>query len=271
MFLLSLLFPLINSLQNMYFYQGLGVKNFTFADSFLISSASTLANQLPIPGGILSRGFYFKKKFNLSYTKYTSSIFALFFFSVAVNGLAGLGVLTYWKLFTPIPVNTTLALAFFLMVASLLVFWIPMQKIRLPQKIQNLSNQAIEGWMTIRQSPGLIWKVILTQLAMIFFLSLRYWIAFRMVSQEVTFAQVLLFASASILTQLVTIAPGGLGVREAIVAGVATALGFDTSVSVVAVSLDRLVITIVIVLMGWVSTIILGRQISRAESANPVP
>jgi len=83
-----------------------------------------------------------------------------------------------------------------------------------------------------------------------------------MLSQNVTLSQTLLFASASILTQLVTIAPGDLGVREAIVASVATVLGFDAGISVVAVSLDRLVAIVAIVLTGWVSMMILGKQFS---------
>jgi len=81
-----------------------------------------------------------------------------------------------------------------------------------------------------------------------------------MFSQNVTMSQTLLFASAFILTQLVSVAPGGFGVRQAIVTAVATTLGFDPGVSLVAVGLDRLVITIVII-TGWISTIILGKHI----------
>jgi uncharacterized protein (TIRG00374 family) len=103
--------------------------------------------------------------------------------------------------------------------------------------------------------------MILLQITMVFFLSLRYLVAFRMVSQNVSLGQTLLFASATVLTQLVSIAPGGLGVREAIVAAVASIIGFDPVVSVVAVSLDRLVMTTIIVITGWVSSIYLGKEI----------
>jgi len=123
-------------------------------------------------------------------------------------------------------------------------------------------NQAIDGWTAIGRNSGLLFKLTVLQITLVVLLSLRYWIAFHMLSQNVTIGQTLLFASASILTQLVSIAPGGLGIREAIVASVAALLGFDAGISIIAVGLDRLVITIVIVLSGWVSTVILGKQIS---------
>jgi hypothetical protein len=52
------------------------------------------------------------------------------------------------------------------------------------------------------------------------------------------------------VAQLVSAAPGGSGVREAIVTAITTTLGFDPGVSFGAVGLDRLGITIVIVISG---------------------
>jgi uncharacterized protein (TIRG00374 family) len=137
-----------------------------------------------------------------------------------------------------------------------------MEKIRLPEKLRQRMDQAIDGWTAISRNPGLLFRLILLQAVLVTLLSLRYWIAFRMLSQNVSLGQALLFASASILTQLVSIAPGGLGVREGIVASVASVLGFDAGISIIAVGLDRLVITVTIVLTGWASTVILGRQIT---------
>ena len=95
----------------------------------------------------------------------------------------------------------------------------------------------------------------------------RYWIAFHTLSQDVTYAQCLLFAAATILTRLVSIAPGGLGVREGIVAGVASLLGFEAGVSAVAVGLDRLVATSVIIVLGTIYTYLLS---AKATSAEPI-
>jgi uncharacterized protein (TIRG00374 family) len=55
-----------------------------------------------------------------------------------------------------------------------------------------------------------------------------------------------------VLTQLVAITPGGLGVREGIVAIVASVYGIEMGVSVLAVGIDRLVATSVILVLGTV-------------------
>lgn len=262
LFLLSLTFPLLNGMQNTYLYRGLGVAEFTHRDGYLITAASTLANQLPVPGGIVSRGYYLKQRHNLSYAKYTSSTIALFFCYLTINGLIGIAVLLYWILRKETVVSFTLLIGFTFMVVCVLVFWLPMERIKLPEKMRRWTRQAIDGWTSISRNPSLLLKLILLQAALVALLALRYWIAFRMLSQNVSPGQTLLLASASILTQLVSIAPGGLGVREAIVASVASVLGFDAGVSILAVGLDRLVITVMIVLTGWVSIVILGKQTS---------
>jgi hypothetical protein len=262
LFLLSLAFPILNSIQNTYLYRGLGISNFSHLDGFLITSASTLANQLPIPGGIISKGYYLKRVHKLSYTKFTSSTFAIYFCFLAVNGLMGIGALVFWAFESSQAIPLTLLAAFVGMFASLLVFWLPLEKIKMPQKIHNLYIQAVEGWMMIGRNPGLLFRLTVLQIMLVLLLSVRYMIAFGMLSQKITLSQALLFSCASILTQLVSIVPGGLGVREAIVALVATVLGFDTGVSVVAVGLDRLVVTVSIVLTGWISTIYLGKQLA---------
>ena len=260
--LLTLAFPLLNGMQNTYLYRGLGLAGFSHWDGFLITAASTLANQLPVPGGIVSKGYYLKRRYALPYTKFASSTIATFFCFFAVNGLVGVAVLFYWILMDEIAAPSILLIAFTTMVACIFVFWLPLDWIRMPERMRQWTHQAVEGWTAIGRNPGLLFRLAFLQVALVVMLSLRYSIAFHMLSQNVTMGQTLLFASASILTQLVSIAPGGLGVREAIVASVATALGFDTGVSVVAVGLDRLVVTVMIVLTGWVSIVILGRQIS---------
>jgi len=262
LFLLSLTFPVLNGMQNTYLYRGLGVPEFSHWDSLLITAASTLANQLPIPGGIISRGYYLKQRYNLSYSKYTSSTVATFFWYLAVNGLVGIVVLFYWIVINKLAIPSILLIAFTAMVACMLVFWLPLDRIHMTRRIRHWAQQLLEGWTAIGHNPGLLFKLAILQVALVAILSLRYWMAFHMLSQNISLDQTLLFASISILTQLVSLAPGGLGVREAIVAAAASVLGFDTGVSIIAVGLDRLVVTVMIVLTGWLSIVILGKQIS---------
>ncbi|PWB71728.1 MAG: hypothetical protein C3F07_13285 [Anaerolineales bacterium] len=262
---LSVIFPVINGQINALLFQGMGVRQFPYQDGFLLAAISSLANQLPISGGIVSKAFYLKYKYNLSYTKFASATLALFICFVAVNGLIGTMILLYWIMIANVVVSPLLLGGFIVMSAFLLLLWIPIDRINIPGSIRKWTRQAIDGWLLISENPLLVIKLVGLQTCLMTLLAIRYWIAFHMLSQAVALSEVVLFASASVLTQLASFVPGGLGIREAIVGAVASALGFDLGVSIVAVGLDRLISTIVILIAGGISTVILGKQLSDAS------
>jgi uncharacterized membrane protein YbhN (UPF0104 family) len=261
LFALSLAFPVINGLINTQMFRGLGAR-ISHREGFLLGAVATLANQLPLPGGIVTRGVYLKHRYGLSYAGYLSAQLALFFCTVAINGCVGLGLLLEWQFVRRASVSPVLIVAFAAMAASMLVFWLPLGHVKLPAAFLRWSRQTMEGWTLFRRKPALLMTLLALQIGIVALLAVRYWVAFRMLSQSVTGGQVLLLSSASVLTQLISFAPGGLGVREAIVGVVATALGFDLTVSIAAVELDRLIMTFTVVLVGWVSGVLLGRQVS---------
>jgi uncharacterized membrane protein YbhN (UPF0104 family) len=262
--LLCLTFPVLNGMQNTYLYRNLGA-DISHQQSILLTSVSTLANQLPISGGLVSKAVYLRRVHDLSYTRFIGSTVALFICFVAVNGLIGLGVLLYWILSKGISVSPLLLLIFAAMGFCFVVFWFPLDRVRLPEKTRAWVARAVEGWTLISTNPRLLLQLVGLQVLLVFLLALRYWLAFHMLSQGVSLSQTTLFASASILTQLVSLAPGGLGVREAIVGVLAATVGFDAATSVVAVGLDRLVMTVIVVLTGGISMWMLGKEFRDAE------
>lgn len=268
LFLLSLALPVLNGMQNTILYRNLGITDFTHWDGFLLSAISGLANQLPIPGGVISKGYYLKRRHNLSYTIFSSSSLALFLCYVSLNGFIGLSILLYWLLFQGVMVSPILWVVFGLMMVSILMFWLPLDRIKLPDRIQGRAQQALDGWLIMSRKPSIIVGEMVLQLVMIIFLTIRYWLALRMLSQDVPISFVLLMSNVTILTQTVSLAPGGLGVREALVGGVASALGFDIGITIVAVGLDRLVATFVKLLVGSISTIIVGNQMTQVPVAD---
>lgn len=252
---------ILNGEINIYTLRILGI-NLSHKESFHIASASTLANQLPISGGIIIKGVYLKKKYGLSYIKYASVTLAIFFLTVASYGLLSELILFYWKFYKNIPIEPSLLLGFSIMSFGLLIFIVPFERITIPSFAQKWLHQALDGWAMLKEKPILLLQILFLQTIMTVFLALRYLYAFQMLSQNISLSQSILFSSASVLTQLASFAPGGLGVQEVIVAGVASTLGFETSVSIAAVGLNRLIATVVIVITGWVSATVLGKQIS---------
>jgi uncharacterized membrane protein YbhN (UPF0104 family) len=258
-FLIALSFPILNGIQNTMIYRGLGAE-ISYGEGIIVTAASTLVNQLPIPGGIVSKGIYLKRRFGLSYTLFASSVIALFLCFITVSGVLGLLILLYWYLSSAEIVPASLLVGYSLMAFSFLLLFLPLGKVWVPESIRTHMKQAMEGWKTLSQTPILLVKIVSLQSLLMVLLAGRYWLAFQMLSQDVSMEQVLLFSTASILTQLVSISPGGFGVRELIVGTVAGVLGFDVSVGVLAAGLDRLISTLVVFLAGWISLVLLGKQ-----------
>ena len=259
--LLISLFLTLNGILGTLLYRASGV-SIGFLEGIGLGVMSSLANLLPFAGGIVSRAVYLRWRHGLTYGSFLGVTTALYIIFFTVNG-----VLALTSLIILIRLNSYEARSLWLlfslftaMAMSILVIFFPLEKI-LPKQWKKFGKQLLGGWMVLRQQPKVTLLIVGVQIVGVFLYAGRYWISFHALSQDVSYIQCLLFSSATVLTQLVSIAPGGLGVQEGIVAGVATVLGFDPGVSAVAVSLDRLVATTMVVFSGTLSTYLLGKDI----------
>jgi uncharacterized membrane protein YbhN (UPF0104 family) len=265
--LISALFPLINGAINLTMLKSLGA-SLSLWDGSMLAAASSLTNLLPVAGGLISKGVYLKLRYKISYSKFFGAILASFVCFIAVNGMIGFAILVFWALIENQRSSPILLVVFLLMSASLFTFWLPFQALPLPAAVKNRLEQVMDGWTFLSRTRATLVQIIVMQTSLMLFTALRYWIAFRMLSQVVSFSQCILFAAVSVLEQIVNIAPGGLGIREAIFAAIASALHFDVGISIVAVELDRLVSTFVIILLGSISSVILAKHMSKLISEN---
>lgn len=264
---LALVFTVTNGAINYFFFKALGVF-LTFSESIGLAAVNTLANQLPFAGGLVAKGVYLKQRHQLAYTHFLSATMALYVCFVAVNGAVALGVIGYWTLFGGPSAPLALVLGFAGMLTSLIALWLPIDAPRFPGKVGDRLMQLAEGWHLLSQNVHLVGVMAAFQVFMTILFAGRFWIAFRALSQEVTYTQCLLFSSATVLTRLVSIAPGGLGVREGIVAGIGTLLGFEPGVSAVAVGLDRLIATSMIIVLGTIYTYSLSAKAAGDDQAD---
>ncbi|MEA3375495.1 MAG: lysylphosphatidylglycerol synthase transmembrane domain-containing protein [Chloroflexota bacterium] len=252
---------LTNGAINYVFYRALGVF-LGFNESVGVAAVNTLANQLPLSGGLVAKGVYLKRRHQLAYTQFLSATTALYVCFVGVNGAIGLAVLAGWVLIGGTNVPLSLALGFCAMAGSLVALWVPVDAISLPGAVGRRLAQLAEGWSVLSENVSLVGFMTGLQFVGTLLFAVRLSIGFHALSQDATYAQCLLFSSATVLTRLVSIAPGGLGVREGIVAGLASVLGFEAGVSAVAVGLDRLVATAVIIALGTVYSYVLGKKVA---------
>lgn len=256
--LVTVIFIVGNGITNYLLYRNLGAE-VGLNESIGLASLNTLANYLPFAGGMVAKSVYLQKRYGLSYARFFSATLSLFVCIISANGLLGLSVLVYWLLIGK-PVQPSLWIGFGGMAIVILGLFFPLEWKFLPASIQKKISQLLEGWKIIRGNRVLLFQLMAVQMLMMLISAMRFWLAFRLYSQNVTFGQSLLFATAIVLTQFVSITPGGLGVREAIVAALAATQNYDSGISVLVVATDRLIGTVVIILLGIVYMFILGRH-----------
>jgi uncharacterized membrane protein YbhN (UPF0104 family) len=263
---LVLCFAASNGLINFLFFRMFDVY-MTLNESIGLAAVNTLANQLPFAGGLVAKAAYLKQRHSLAYTHFLSATTALYVCFVATNGVIGIAVLGSWWLTDLAEIPLPLVLGFLGMTLSFVALWLPVDAVSFAGGWGRHLERLTEGWAALGQHLPLAGILIILQTATTLIFASRLWIVFHVLSQDVTYAQCLLFSAATILTRLVSIAPGGLGVREGIVAGVASLLGFEAGVSAVAVGLDRIIATSVILVLGTVYTYVLSSKVADTERA----
>lgn len=261
--LLALIFLIINGVSSTMLYRAMGA-SIGYTEGTGLGFVGSLANLLPLAGGIMSRAFYLRKKHGLNYTRFLSATLVLYICFVIANGFIGLLVLLYIDWQTSAQINKFLYIFFAAMILPIMIFFLPIKYTLslLPKRWHTRFNQFVSGWEIIRQQPNLFVSQITLQIIGMFIFAVRYKIAFQSVSQTLPLSHAILFASATVLTQLVSIAPGGVGVREIIVATLASMGGYSGEISIVAVGIDRLISTTIIIILGTLFTYILSGRLS---------
>ncbi len=263
---LALLTIFTNGGINFFLYRSLGL-DISYPECVGVSAVNSLGNQLPIPGGgLVVTSLFMKRFFKLDYFKYLSSALALYILSVSVNGLISLFVLVYWALVKEMSVPAILFLGYGGMSAVPLVFLLPIEKLQLPEKWKRRREQAMLGWTVFRHNKKFAIALLGIQIFNMFILVLEFKLAFSMFSQVISFGQGVLFATSNILTQLVSITPDAVGVRETLIGGIASLLGFELGTSVLSVTLIRLVVFPVILIVGLIFLIIFRRKLKKYAS-----
>lgn len=246
---LGLAVIVIHGFINYLLYHRLGAP-VTLHEGVGLAAINTFANLLPFTGGMVAKAVFLKQKYKLSYGQFLSATVALYNCFLATNGFIGLIILAFWRVVKGYGASDLLIIAFAIMILTITFLWLPWTTIPLPSKWQAKLVQLSDGWQILGQDWKLTAQLVLLQILLVSLFAGRFWVSFRLVSQNVTFTQCVLFSAATILTRLVGFMPDGLGVREAIVASVAGIIGFDVGVSVVAVGIDRLVSTLLTVALG---------------------
>lgn len=218
-----------------------------------LSIINTFYNQiLPLSSGVLIRGVYLKKKFDLDYSKYSGvmgvSLILTVFTSCIITLLIGL--------FGPFEAAylTEISVSLSIILISCVVFYLSVKRLaKIDFRIKFVNNFILsvnEGMDLIQENKKFISSILLLQILMNLGFGLRLYLCFWILDLEVNFLIVIFVQSLTMLTTLISITPGNVGIREAIIGNMQVILGVSFEESVLAATLDRIISLIIILLLG---------------------
>jgi uncharacterized membrane protein YbhN (UPF0104 family) len=236
----------------------------SFRDWFALVTVSALSNYLPFSGGLVAKALYLKRVHDIPYRLFAVGQASLVLVVFATNGAVGLATLL---LRLPGSASGVVAAIFALMIASGALVLVPERAAR------QLGGRWFPWEATSAPAVRRAWPgVALLQVGILFATAASLKFCFAMGSADVPFAACVLFAASAVITRLVSITPGAIGIREFLIGGLAHLTGFDLRDAVIASMLSRSVeIAVVFGLGGAFTYTLTGKMASSYARSAPEP
>jgi glycosyltransferase 2 family protein len=213
-----------------------------------LAQMTTFFNYLPFKGGAVAGALFLKGAHNFSYTRFlataaASSVLAVVTFSVV--GSIGLAVLWLYSGVFSWPI---LAIYFSLIIVPLVFF------LRLDRRAKRIQNphllRFLDGWRVIRTGGKRLLLLITTDLCMVLIDSMRITLCLGAVGLKPIYAVGLIVIPLSNILGVVSMVPGGLGVKEFTMGLLSSGLGIDFTRTIYAATLDRMILFLWVLFLG---------------------
>lgn len=233
----------------------------TSREWFGLSVVTRLGNYLlPFKGGVGLRGIYLRKYHDFPYTYFLTALVATSIIILFVNsgiGITGMYLVhIYYEVFNWI-VFGILGISFLLFLA--IIIFSP----KVPNFRSNFFNKisnAINTWHDIKKNTSVVFKLLLIVLLHAFLNILIIFFAFRAFSVNISLTQTMIIASLSILSMLIGITPGSLGINEAVIVFSSRLFQITTAQGLLVATLRRIVVLFWVFTLGPIFSYILIRR-----------
>lgn len=210
---------------------------------------------LPAKGGSVIRSAYLKKKYDFSYMRFVAylikqSVYMLIVVSFMIGGL----LLSISKEVQ----DHTFILGGLAIVFSISVYFIEKQLIRWLGKKKKIKIDLVVPARRFFYIIGLISLLIFVK-------GSAFYIVFAAIKYPISFNFSLLIASLLMLSNLVSVLPGNIGVRELLLGGVLQVFGYDISLVILASLTDRAAIMVTTTLGALVFKYFLFKDLKAYE------
>jgi len=239
-------------------------KRISVIESFYITVVSNLGNYfLPMRGGAVIRSVYLKKRLEVSYSQFISTLYGYYiivFLVYSFFALMALVIIHFKYGIVSIPLYIFFGVLFlFMIVLSLVKF--PVEKIKevkygFVNKIVNIIKEILKGWNLIVENKRLLISLIFTTLSTFVVHTVLFFMEFKAMGIDSNFIKVALYNCLSAVSLLISFTPGSLGIREGIFVITSNILGISNDQIMQLALLDRGSMIISLVILFSLSVII---------------
>lgn len=225
-------------------------KNISLKETNYLSLITSLGNFFgPVLGGASVRAVYLKKIYKFQYSKFGSTLYGYYVIAMLTNSI--IGIVTVLTLSTndiqEIDFTRALSMLVIVLLLTLFLFFLPTSTLErfikkvtfLPSGLLHNLSVANQGWATLRRNKKLIFNLFILNIAILSIATLESALLYPQFVQGHSFANVLLYTILGTMSILISITPGGLGVREALYLFTASALMLDSTTILQIAAIDR--------------------------------
>lgn len=236
-------------------------------ESVLLTAAGGFGNYMPMRAGTLVRALYLKEVHGLAFARFGGVTGLRTLLTLIAAGAAGLLGIAMIALRDGGRGSLGLTLLFLvLVVAPMLLMLLPVPTWPgASGRIRRMAHNFSGAYDTLRRQPLVGLGVVLLALAQYLLIGLRFVISGAAVGADMDLLVVMMMAPLAALMQFVSITPGGIGLREAVMGYVSMSLGYSFAEGVYIGAVDRAMLLAVTGLFGGASFARLWHLIGRKQ------
>jgi len=229
-------------------------------DMFLLQNAAILLNYLPMRFGTLFRASYLKRHYGLSYAHFGTFFVCLIL--VMTTGAAAVGLIALVTVYGIGDFQRKLLASVFLgsVVCSVCLICLPLPVPSGSGKLSTALRRFLTGRSQVIHNKAALGASVVFLAANFVMTSVRLWIIYSGMGMKVHPAGFLVLGAIALAVFFVSLTPGALGIKEAVLGAGAAVLGVPLEIGILAAMIDRAVGLSFAFTFGGICSIYLWRK-----------
>jgi len=239
----------------------------SFLDCYMLGYANNFLNKIlpTIGGGAAFRAVFLKKKYQLPYSKFVSTIAGLYVVSFLPHSLTGmiclLVIFARQGVFNWLIFLIFLGIFSFCLITILFSPKIPESQSRILKFVGNI----FEGWQVLKQDSKLVVIYTLSSLMLLLLSAMQTYFSYQALGVQTDMVSMLFLSTLGIILAFLNFTPDGIGIKEGVYVFSSELVRIPDGILVLGSLVLRAISLCTTFVIGGICYLILSRQMSRLE------